>query len=269
MKKLHFHLSFAQILYLIIYVALFCLIIFIPKLISGDVRLSEKLIFEEEIIEGSLLGLLFILNIFLMNLYKNEVSRQKSIITKINEEKKSVQEKLDDSFRYIGKVNVQLLQIKAIFSNYNKLPETKNDFRRTLGYFSERVLGISNVKWVLFRIINCSTQKTVQEHFEVRQGLTISYPHVSNKMIVEDMSCHPFSTVISNPQNLKIMVCCILPADKISKDEHVFIQAITNEITMFFVILNSTYYKNSADLLTENISRNSNRLTSTVPEARD
>jgi hypothetical protein len=62
-------------------------------------------------------------------------------------------------------------------------------------------------------------------------------------MIIEKQSCSPFTAVISNPQNLNILACCILPIDKISNDERIFIQAITNEITMLYVILNSSYYK--------------------------
>jgi hypothetical protein len=49
-----------------------------------------------------------------------------------------------------------------------------------------------------------------------------------------------------------------LPIDKISNDERVFIQAITNEITMLFVILNSTYYKKADKVFGENRSDKSN-----------
>jgi hypothetical protein len=40
-----------------------------------------------------------------------------------------------------------------------------------------------------------------------------------------------------------------LPTDKISNDERIFIQAITNEITMLFVILNSSYYEKGNKIL--------------------
>jgi hypothetical protein len=219
--------------------------VYTPKLINGPVHLTEKLIIEEEIIEGSLLGILFLLNVLILNLYKKEALKQKILIRRINDEKKSTEEKLDDSFKYIGQVNIQLQQIKSIFNNHSRFPETKNDFRKILFYYSERVFGIINAKWVLFRVINSNTQRTVHEQFEMRHGLIFDYPHISNKMIVEQQSCSPFATVISNPQNLNILVCCILSVDKISNDEQIFIQAITNEITMLFVILRSAYYKNS------------------------
>lgn len=243
MKKLNFHPSFLQILYLIIYIILFSFIIYIPKLINGPVHLTEKLIFEEEIIEGFLLGILFILNILILNLYKNEASRQKELIKKISDDRATAKVRLDDSSKYIGQINVQIQEIKSIFINTNKFPETKNEFKKTFLFFSKRVLGIINTNWVLFRIINCNTQRTISEQFETRPGYTFNYPHISNKMIIEKQSCLPFTTVISNPQNLNTIFCCILPIDQISNDERVFIQAITNEISMMFVILNSSYDK--------------------------
>ena len=259
MKKINFHPSFLQILYLIIYVVLFSFIIYIPKLINGPVHITEKLIFEEEIIEGILIGILFFVNILILNLYKNETSKQRELIMKISNDKKTAEERLDNSFKYIGQINVQIQEIKTIFNNTNKFPETKNDFKKTFLFLSKRVLGIVNTNWVLFRIINCNTQKTISEQFETRHGFTIDYPHISNKMIIEKQSCLPFTTVISNPQNLNTIFCCILPIDQISNDERVFIQAITNEITMMFVILNSSYYKKANNVFAENKPDNSNK----------
>ena len=97
MKKINFHPSFLQILYLSIYVILFALVISIPKLINGPIHLTEKLVLEEEIIEGALLGILFIVNIFIFNLYKKETHKGKELIKKINYDKLMVKEKLDDS----------------------------------------------------------------------------------------------------------------------------------------------------------------------------
>ena len=93
--------------------------------------------------------ILFLLNILILNLYRKEAARQKAVIEKINNDKKSVEERLFDSFRYIGQVNVQIQQIKSIFNSSDKFPETRNDFKKTLYFFGDRVLGIVNASWVL------------------------------------------------------------------------------------------------------------------------
>jgi hypothetical protein len=73
-------------------------------------------------------------------------------------------------------------------------------------------------------------------------------------MIVEKQIVSSFTTVIANPQNLNILVCCTMPIDTINNDQRVFIQAIINEIIMLFIILNSSYYKNENNILENNIS---------------
>ena len=251
MKKIDFQSGSLRNLYLVVNLLLFSVIILTPLVIRGPLQLTEKLIINEDIFEGILLCILFIVSVVIYNLYKNEVSRQKEQIDKINDEKKSALEKLDDSFKYIGQINVQLQQIKLIFNKYDKLPETRNDFKRSLYFFGERVFGISDANWVLFRIIEIKSHKTIIEQFETRHDSSFDYPHISNKMIIEKQSCPPFSVVISNPQNFNILVGAILPVESISNEERIFIQAIANEIMMLFVILNSAYYKEGNTVLNQ------------------
>ena len=242
MKKINVQPSFLQVLYFLISIILFSVILLTPLLIKGPLHFTEKLILEEEILEGCLLSVLVLLSILIYTLYKHESAKQTELINKLNLAKKSAEEKLFDSFQYIGQINVQIEQIKLIFKNSDKLPETKNDFKKTLYFLSERVFGITNANWILFRIIDRKNSKTINEQFETRQGYSFDYPHVSNKTIIENQSCPPFTAIISNQQNFNILVCCILSVEKISNDERVFMQAIANEITLLFVILNSSYY---------------------------
>ncbi len=258
MKKLKFQPSFLQITYIVIYLVLFSLIVYVPTLINGPVRISKKLIFEEELIEGSLLGILFFVNILVLYLFRKETTKQKELINKIITDKKSTEERLADAFKYIGQINVQMQEIKSIFNNSKIIPGSKNDFKKTLIFFCEQTFGIVNSQWVLFRIIDCNSQKTISEHFENRLGYNLKCPRISNKMIIEKQSCSPFSAVISNPENLNILTCCVVPVENISNEEMVFLKAITNEITMMFVLLESSYYKNGNKLLPENNSEKNN-----------
>lgn len=252
MKKLNFQPPYLQVIYFIIYLALFSFIIFIPALINGPVHVTEKLIIAEETIEGTLLGILFILSILILNLYKREVVKHKAIIEKINDDKKKAEGRLSDSYHYIGLINVQIQEIKSIFNSVDKYPETKEDFKKTYHFLGTHVHGIVQTDWVLFRIINSNTRRTISEHFEPRLGFSFSYPHVSNKLIIEEHVDLRYTLIVSNPQNLNIMVCCIMPVSKISHDQRVFIQAIINEITKLFIILNSTYYKKDNKIIAEN-----------------
>jgi hypothetical protein len=262
MKKINIHPSFLQVLYFIIILILFFFITYTPSLIDGPVHITKKLIFEEETIEGILIGILFIISILILNLYKGEVNKHKQLIEKMHVDKKKVEERLLVSDQYIGKINVQIQDIKSIFNNIDTYPQTKAEFKKTFNYFGERIIGIANTNWALIRIINCSTQRTISEHFEKKAQIQKDYPHISNKMIIEKQQLLSHTIIISNPKNLDVLVFCILPVDKITNNERVFIQAIVDEITKLFVIINSSYYKNENENSIENEADTLNTLSS-------
>ena len=251
MKKLNIKPSLLQFLYLTIFVILFLFIIYTPTLIKGPVSLTSKLILEEATFEGSLICILFIISVWIFTLYKREVNKQKNQLNKIVNEKKKVEDRLIDSEQYIGILNVQIQEIKSIFNTIDKYPETKEGLKKALTFFGSRVIGIVNSEWVMFRIIDCKTQRTICEHFGNRKGHSNGYPHVSNRMILEKETILPFSYVISNPKNLNILVSCIMPVVEISNDQQIFIKAIINEVTKLFVIQNSLYYKQESKLAFE------------------
>jgi hypothetical protein len=243
MKKLNLNPSHLQVVYLLIFVVLFSFIIYVPTLIKSSLYITAKLIVEEEIIEGILIGFLFILNIIILNLYRNETLKQKELIKKIDNDKEQVRERLDDSYKHIGQINVQIQEIKSIFNKADKFPKTKNDLKKTFRFFSERVFGIVNTEWVLFRIVDSNTQKTIFEQFETRPGSSAGYPHIGNKKIVEGQSFYPYTSVVSKQQNINMLSCCIVPVHEINNDENIFIQAIANEITMIFSIFNYSFHE--------------------------
>jgi hypothetical protein len=249
MKSKNYRPSRLEFLYLAIIFILFSFIVFAPALINGPVYLTKRLIIAEETIEGALLFILFLLGIWIFNLYKNEVRKHQELIKSIIQDKNKVEERLSISDQYIGSLNVQIQEIYTIFNNINKYPETKSDLKKTFRFFGERVLCIVNTNWVLFRIIDNITRRTICESFETRNGYSSDYPHVSNKMILEKQTIAGHTSIISNPQNLNIFASCIMPIKCISNEQRIFIQAIINEITKLFVILNSTYYKKEATII--------------------
>jgi len=243
MKKTSVHHSLLQITYLIILIILFLFIIYTPAFIEGPVHITKKLILEEETIEGILIGILFILSVVILNFYKQEVDRKKEQILSIGNDKKKVEERLLASDQYIGMVNVQIQDIKLIFNNVENYPKTKTELKNTYALFGKRILGITNSNWVLIRIIESSTQRTISEHFESKGELTSGYPHVSNKTIINEKQLASHISVISEPKDVDILVFCILSIDKISNNQRLFVQAIINEITKLYIIINSTYNK--------------------------
>lgn len=251
MKKTSTHYTYLQIVYLIILLILFSFIIYTPTFIEGPLHITKKLILEEEKIEGILIGILFILSVIILSLYKREVDRHKEQIQRINEDKKKVEERLMESDQYIGMVNVQIQDIKSIFNSIENYPETKTELKKTFTFFGKRILGITNSYWTLIRIIDSNTQRTISEHFESKGMLTPDFPHVSNKIMMEEQQILEHSCVISRPKNQDIIVFCVLSVDKLDNNERIFVQAILNEITKLFIIINSTYNKEINTIFSE------------------
>jgi len=243
MKILNRHISSLQLLFFVIYVILSSVMILTPILVTRSVHVKKIFIVDEDVLEAILLSFLFALSLLISKLYRKEASKQEEILNKIRNDKKSADEKLLDSISYIGKVNVQIEEIKSMFNTPNKFPETKNDFKKTARILGERVFGIVNTNWVLFRIINIATQRTIFDCFQPRRGFSYNYPHVSNKILVEKKSISSFTTVVSTPPNLNVLVCCAMPVERIDTDQRVFIQAIMNEMIKLFLISNSSYHK--------------------------
>lgn len=242
--KINNHPSFLQVLYLTIIFILFSFIIYTPTLINGPVHITKKMMVEEETIEGILLGILFIVSVLILNLYKHEVIRHKELIKKINKDKQKIENRLSASDQYIGMINVQIQEINSIYNGIDNYPTSKTELKNTFKYFGLKILGIIHSDWVLIRIVNCNTLRTIGEHFEKRESITINYPHISNKMIIENQQIQSYTSIIYHPKNLNILVFCIFPVEKISTDERIFIQAIVDEITKLYVIINSIYFKN-------------------------
>ena len=243
MEKTNAHYTSLQIIYLIILLILFSFIIYTPTFIEGPVHITKKLMIEEETIEGILIGVLFILSVVTLSLYKQESDKHKEQIHKIIDDKKRVEERLLVSDQYIGIVNVQIQDIKSIFNGIESYPKTRTELKKTFTFFGRRIVDITNSSWTLIRIIDSQSHRTIIEHLESKGKLTPGFPHVSNKAIVEKQQILSHISVISSPKNLDILVFCILSVDKISSNERIFVQAILNEITKLFVITNSTFNK--------------------------
>ena len=217
--------------------------VFTPYLVRGGLYLKGRLIFEEEIFEGVLIALLMLVGYFAATVYKKELGRYAKELKGLATKKADLENKLNDAFSYIGKVNVQLLEIKSVFSALQKYPESKKDYRSVLVFLARKALVIANVDWVMFRIINPESLRTVQEYSETRDSLPLLAHNIGNKSLVGREAVADCSVVRSEQENLTIRTFCILPSEKLTEDQIILLQTIVSEVEMLFIIFSSEYYK--------------------------
>ncbi|MDD5290448.1 MAG: hypothetical protein PHT40_04655 [Patescibacteria group bacterium] len=232
-----------QTLFVVFITLLFALIIITPHLFGNPVLISKNIVIEEEYAESIIIVLLLAVSYAAYYFYKKELIRKTKEIEKLEEGKKNLGGQLTDAFKYIGAVNVQIEQIRSVFSSVKKYPESKKDFKNILNFLAERVLGIVSADWVVLRIIDLTEQKTLSECVQAR-GETVLLKHeISNRALVNGEPIDSYSVVASNQKSLSVKVFCVLPIAKITADQEVLIKAIVNQLDMLFVIFTSAYYK--------------------------
>ncbi len=232
--------------YLTILALLFFLIISTPYLIKSNFSMRESFILDEEIVEGLLIALLLGLGFLIPAIYKKELNKYFKRMDELATSKSNLESRLDDAFKYIGKVNVQLLEIKSAFSALKKYPENQKDFARVLSFFAQKVMGIVNADWVMFRIVNKENLRTLREYSKPRATRTILLKHcISNRALVGNEAVDTYSVVASDQENSTLKVFCVLPAEKLTANQRLLIKAIVTEIEMLFIILTSQYYRES------------------------
>ena len=197
--------------------------------------------FSEELSEGVLIAFLFLLVALLFRAYIKEMDNYK-------ERQENLEERLRETFKYIGSINLQLEEMKKVFSSVNKYPESKKDVQALFAHTAERVLGIINADWVLLRIIDINTGSTLHEYFVSRGNKEVERVKPDNKELLDgNCSFGSCSIIKSNQDNFNIKAYCILPVAAENSNQDFLINSIVNQLEMFFIIFNSLYYKRNND----------------------
>lgn len=219
---------------------LFLLIVFTPYLIKSGVPP-----FEEELVEVAVLTLLFGVGYVVLLLHRKEVATNLRKLARFKQNKESLEQQLDEAFKYIGTVNIQVREIKEVFSNTSKFPETKKDFRHILHFLTDKALSMVNAEWVLIRIIDTQNLETLREYCQARGKAVILKHKIGNKELVSSARPEGLTIVASGQENFHIKTLCIMSKTIITQDQRAFLGAVVNQIEMLFVIFTSSYYKDA------------------------
>jgi hypothetical protein len=226
--------------YFSILVMIFLLIVFSPYIIRSGFTLVD-----EEIAEVGAIILLFIVGYIVLLLYRKEVDKSRRELNRLKQDKGALETRLSEAFKYIGTVNIQIKEIKSVFSDIRKFPENRGDFRYVLQFLAERTLSMVNAKWVVFRIVDMRSLNTLSEYSEIRGKVAPHKHKISNKELTSNEKSEGITIVGSGQENFHVKTFCIIPKEKLSSESKVFISSVANQLEMLFLIFESTYYKNS------------------------
>jgi len=173
--------------------------------------------------------------------YLREAERAKSQIADLERGRRTLEERLDEAFRYIGRLNVQIQEIEGIFTRINKYPETRNEKRKALRFLAEKILNVVAADWVFVRIVDRERIRTLAEHWATRDPAA-ARPNVSNTELVNRTTPQAYTVVESSQDSFSINTYCVLPGP-VERRHRIIVEAIANQAEMLFLIFSSEYYK--------------------------
>ena len=233
------NIKLLEMTYLIILGVVLVLIIFTPYIIR-----SGFTFFEEQLSEAAFITLLFFVGFAIFLFYRKESIKNQNRLALLKQEKGTLESRLNDAFAYIGSVNIQINEIKSVFSDIRNFPETKKDFAYILRFLAEKALSMVNCDWVVLRIIDVGSLKTLRDYAQTRGNIIALKHKISNKDLATSKTSNEFTVIGSVQDNFCIRTFCILPPTQLSSDEKVFLQALVNQLEMLFFIFASNYYNN-------------------------
>jgi len=219
---------------------IFLLVVFTPYIVG-----SGFLFLGEEVLEVVVIAFLSVAGYVILRLYRREVARNLKELEKIKKEKYNLESRLAEAFKHIGAVNIQIQEIKSIFSDIKKFPESKKDFKYILQFFSNKILSIINVDWVIIRIINMQNSVTLREYCGTRGEAVLVKYKINNEDLLKKKELDSYKVITSSWENFRLKTFCIIPTQKISREQEDLTKAIITQLEMLFIIFSSSYYKDS------------------------
>jgi hypothetical protein len=222
--------------YLTVLVFLMLCVIAMPLVIRHGVSIANRFVIEEERLETLLIFLLLAVSFFIFRGFKRTLGAYEQEVKRAGLDKTRLMSRLTDAFSYIGTVNIEIKEIESIICGVTHYPHTKKEFKQLLDQLAARVMAVAEAPWVVIRMIDRCTGRTVKEHFtEASEGVMPSAT-IGNREILEGRQVAGLRAIGPRQQNLEFLTVCILPATPLSEEDVVLVTAIANQIEMMFLI---------------------------------
>jgi hypothetical protein len=217
-----------------------------PFLVHRWIALPQGLSGEQQTLEALLIAVLLGVGYALSRIYRNLLKDYREQIRRLDMSNTRLRGRLTDAFKYIGKVNVEIQEIRSIFSLFDRLPQSRRDFKILLRALAQKALTIANADWVAVRVIERPSLRTVIEHLESRTANTLHPPHIGNKSVVAGEPIPGHAVIRCETKGRDITVVCILPRDELSWEERILLEAVTGEIELLFLTFTALHFHGEA-----------------------
>jgi hypothetical protein len=229
-------LKFLIVFYLGALVFLLLSVIAMPVAIQHGFSVNREFIIEEEILETSLIVILFWISYFILRGLKHTLKAHERTVDRAGKENSRLVSRLVEAFSYIGTVNVELQEIQSILCGVERYPQTKREFKLFIDDLATKAMTVAGTPWVVIRIISRCKGRTVKEYAIVRPKDVLPSATMGNREILEDLHVEGMMKIGSRQKNLDLLTVCILPTIQLSEEKYLLVTAITNQIEMLFIL---------------------------------
>jgi hypothetical protein len=204
-------------------VLLFLVIVTTPVFIKEGIS-----IFTEELLEVTILFFAVSAGFYIYRKYRKTLSK--------------LEDQYEDLVRYVGGLNLQTVQIENMYNELTKLPKNKRDFIKTLEMLNNNILSAVPIDWVLTRIIDTHSGRTLTEKRTERGDVEPDeniVSEISNKLLIGKQKIHGMNVYYSNHLNSNTLTCNVFPTTEINKHQEVLIRSAVNNINILYLIFKS------------------------------
>lgn len=226
-------------LFLLVFCLLVISIIFTPLLVRGGFS-----IFNEEVLESTLLLLQISVAWKIFRLYERTVKNREREIQKLEGEYQKREKELLEAFAYLGKVNVQISLIQSFLQKI-KAPSSRKEAESYINEILSIALTLSGKKWATLRAIDAKTLQTTKEYWaKANPEVDTSGIKIGNKDIAtwgkEGSQCKKdgycvYTSAGSKLSPLKVFLV-FLNGEKIDQDIEGFLRATANQCEVLLTL---------------------------------
>ncbi len=229
-------LKFIVGVYFVVLGFLMLAVIAMPLVVQGDITIARGKIIGEEILETSLILILFIVSSFILKGFKNALQAYQHAVDQAGQEKTRLISNLAEAFHYIGTVNVEFKEIQSILCGVERYPKTRKELKLLLNRLASHAMMVAKTPWAAFRIIERDSKQTISEYSAHRYAGDPFSPAIGNRAILAGHRNEGFRTVETRQTNLDLHTVCILPAIPLSEEQLVLISAMVNQVELLFML---------------------------------
>jgi uncharacterized membrane protein YciS (DUF1049 family) len=230
------------VLYVAVLFFLLLSVLAVPLSIQRDWLITQEFIIEEEFIETALMAVLFGISFFILKRFKHKLNNYEKKFSRADKKESKLLSRLNDAFRYIGTVNVELQEIHSILQKLDNYPRTKKEIRQLVDYLATKAMVIAKSPWIAIRMIDKKSGRTVYDSTVVRPGHEFQTGMIGNREILENNTVPGIIKIINRKKNVDLITVCVLPEVECSEEETILIKLIIDQIEMYFLLYHKDFF---------------------------